>query len=70
VHVDYQDIDGEHHLKWFSGITAFCIQHELDHLDGKVFIDNYSPLKNKRARVKINKTVRKFGSDILKQKVY
>lgn len=41
-----------------EGLLAVCIQHELDHLDGKLFVDYLSPLKRQRAREKIEKTVR------------
>ena len=66
----YQSVTGEEYEFDFEGLPAFCIQHEIDHLDGKVFIDELSPLKKKRARSKIQNTVRKFGRDIMKQKVY
>ena len=71
VTVKYQSINGGDPVEFtFEGIPAFCIQHEIDHLDGKIFIDESSQLKKKRARTKIQTTVRKFGRDILKQKVY
>ena len=38
-----------------EGLLAICIQHEIDHLDGKLFIDYLSPLKRNRLRKKINK---------------
>ncbi len=66
----YQSVTGESYEFDFEGLQAFCIQHEIDHLDGKVFIDDSSPLKKKRARTKIQNTLRKFGRDIIKQKVY
>ena len=50
---------GEHKFHWFSGIEAFCIQHEMDHLDGKLFIDDLSPLKKDRIRKKIEKKMRR-----------
>jgi len=45
----------------FEGIEAFCIQHELDHLEGKLFVDDLSPLKKDRVRAKIKKTLRSMG---------
>ena len=42
-----------------SGMLAACIQHELDHLDGKVFIDYLSDLKQNRIRAKLKKRQRK-----------
>ena len=40
-----------------DGLLAICIQHEIDHLDGKLFIDRLSPIKSARIKSKI----RKFG---------
>lgn len=39
-----------------SGLLAVCIQHEIDHLDGKLFVDYLSQLKRSRIRKKIEKT--------------
>lgn len=41
-----------------SGLMAVCIQHETDHLDGKLFVDYLSSLKRRRIRKKIEKTAR------------
>jgi peptide deformylase len=38
-----------------DGLLAVCIQHEIDHLDGKIFVDYLSPLKQKRIRKKLEK---------------
>ena len=38
-----------------DGLLAVCVQHEIDHLDGKLFIDYLSPLKRKRLKKKIEK---------------
>lgn len=38
-----------------DGLLAVCIQHEIDHLDGKLFVDYLSPLKRQRARKKLEK---------------
>jgi len=49
VGLDYLDLDGnKQHLK-ADGLFAICIQHEIDHLDGKLFIDRISGLKRKLA---------------------
>ncbi len=42
-----------------SGLLATCIQHEMDHLQGKVFIDYLSELKQNRVRAKLKKRQRK-----------
>ena len=41
-----------------SGILAICLQHELDHLDGKVFVDYLSRLKRERIRKQFIKGIR------------
>ncbi|MBU3020191.1 peptide deformylase [Aestuariibacter sp. A3R04] len=41
-----------------DGLLAVCIQHELDHLKGKLFIDYLSPLKRQRIRKKLEKEAR------------
>ena len=41
-----------------EGLLAECIQHEIDHLDGKLFVDLLSPLKRNRARKKFEKHIR------------
>lgn len=38
-----------------DGLLAICIQHEIDHLDGKLFIDRLSPIKSARVKSKIKK---------------
>jgi peptide deformylase len=42
-----------------SGLLATCIQHEMDHLQGKIFIDYLSELKQNRVRTKLKKRQRK-----------
>jgi len=49
------DLDGQPFEKQVSGLLAVCIQHELDHLDGKLFVDYLSPLKRQLARKKVKK---------------
>ena len=45
--VKFQNIEGIFCQESFSGIEATCIQHEIDHLDGKLFVDHVSKLKKK-----------------------
>jgi peptide deformylase len=47
--------DGELFEKEVSGLEAVCIQHEIDHLDGKLFVDYLSGLKRQRIRKKMEK---------------
>jgi peptide deformylase len=46
-----------------DGLLAICIQHELDHLKGKLFIDYLSPLKRQRIRKKLEKEARLAARD-------
>ncbi|MGO4892299.1 peptide deformylase [Flavobacterium sp. W21_SRS_FM6] len=41
-----------------NGLLAICIQHELDHLKGKLFVDYLSPLKRQRIKTKLEKEAR------------
>ena len=51
----YLNLDGEAIEEEADGLRAVCIQHEIDHLDGKLFIDYLSPMKKRRIRKKIEK---------------
>ncbi len=51
----YLDLDGQQQEIETDGLLAVCIQHEIDHLDGKLFIDYLSPLKRQRLRKKLEK---------------
>ena len=55
--VEYQNDTGKNCSVEFQGLHAFAIQHELDHLEGKVFVDGLSRLKQDRIRKKITKTL-------------
>ncbi|MFQ5469669.1 MAG: peptide deformylase [Gammaproteobacteria bacterium] len=52
------DRDGQSVEMSAEGILAVCIQHEIDHLDGKLFVDYLSDLKRKRIRKKMDKVRR------------
>ena len=52
VTVRYQDINGAEHTLEAEGLQAGCLQHEIDHLNGKLFIDHLSPLKRQRIEKK------------------
>jgi len=52
------DKNGERFSRSAEGLLAICIQHELDHLDGKLFVDYLSPLKRERIRKKLEKEQR------------
>lgn len=58
VAVRYLDLDGQQHVLKADGLLAVCIQHELDHLNGKVFVDHLSQMKQGRIKTKLAKQAR------------
>jgi peptide deformylase len=50
-----QDRTGAVFERDYEGVLAVCIQHEMDHLDGKLFVDYLSDLKRQRIRKKLEK---------------
>lgn len=58
VTVQYLDVDGNKQTLNADGLLAICLQHELDHLKGKLFIDYLSPFKQKRIKSKLEKLQR------------
>ena len=58
VRVQAQNLDGEPFEIEADGLLAVCLQHEIDHLDGKVFVDYLSQLKQNRIRTKLLKQAR------------
>jgi peptide deformylase len=53
--VRWQDLDGAVHEEEMEGLMATCIQHEMDHLEGILFIDHLSRLKRQMALKKLDK---------------
>lgn len=53
IKLRYQDIDGLTQELMAEGLLAVAIQHEMDHLEGKLFIDRLSPLKKELAKKKL-----------------
>ena len=60
VMVTALDRDGHRFTINASGMLAVCIQHEIDHLDGKVFVEYLSPLKSNRIKNKLVKRQREI----------
>lgn len=54
ITIEYLDEDFQPHTETFNGITARIIQHEYDHIEGKLFIDYLKPLKKKMLQGKLN----------------
>jgi peptide deformylase len=59
VTVAYQDVSGHDHTIEADGLLATCLQHEIDHLNGVLFIDSLSRLKRDRVITKFKKAARK-----------
>lgn len=55
VRVEALDRDGQQFELEAEGLLAVCIQHEMDHLDGKLFVDYLSKLKRSRIQKKLEK---------------
>lgn len=55
ITLEVQDVTGKKHTHEWEDLYAFCIQHEIDHLNGKVFVDDLSMLKKDRIKAKIRK---------------
>jgi peptide deformylase len=55
IHVEAQDAEGEPLSFDADGLLAVCIQHEMDHLAGKLFVDYLSPLKRDLVKKKLEK---------------
>ncbi len=58
VRVGYCDETGEKHERTFSGLAATCIQHEIDHLHGILFIDHLSSFERSLVRKKLQKVAK------------
>ena len=55
IELIWQDINGKEHTDTPEGLLTVCIQHEIDHLDGKLMVDYISALKRDRIRNKLLK---------------
>jgi peptide deformylase len=54
INIQYLDENFREHHESFDGIAARIIQHEYDHIEGKLFVDRISPLRRKMIRGKMN----------------
>lgn len=61
-----QSVRGESFERELTGLAAVCLQHELDHLAGKLFVDYLSALKRERIRRKLEKERREQASGATK----
>lgn len=58
VRVSWLDVEGQQHEEEFDELWATCVQHEIDHLDGVLFIDYLKPLKRQMITRKMQKLKR------------
>lgn len=61
VRVEWLDLDGNLQERDMDGLWATCVQHEIDHLDGKLFIDYLKPLKRQMITRKMQKLKREMA---------
>jgi peptide deformylase len=54
IHIQYYDQNWEFHDEVYDGVKARIIQHEYDHLQGKLFVDHLSPIRKTMLRSKLN----------------
>lgn len=59
ITVKFLDRDGNEQSETLVGLDSRCVQHEIDHLDGKVFVDYLTPLKRKMLEKKMMKQRKK-----------
>jgi peptide deformylase len=58
VELQWLGLDGQIHKQRFDGLWATCTQHELDHLNGKLFIDHLKPMRRQMITRKMQKLKR------------
>jgi peptide deformylase len=61
VDVRWLGLDGEEHAQTFDGLWATCVQHEIDHLNGKLFIDYLGPMKRQMITRRMQKLKRELA---------
>jgi peptide deformylase len=61
VDVKWTDLDGKPRQERFDGLWATCVQHEIDHLNGKLFIDYLKPLRRQMITRKMQKLKREMA---------
>lgn len=61
VEVEWMELDGKTRREKFDALWATCVQHEIDHLNGKLFIDYLGPLKRQMITRKMQKLKREMA---------
>lgn len=64
VKIKALDVEGKSFELEADGLLAVCIQHEMDHLKGKVFVEYLSPLKRNRIKAKLQKEEREMQREL------
>ncbi|MGB0661354.1 MAG: peptide deformylase [Mangrovicoccus sp.] len=64
VEVRWMGLDGEEHSQEFDELWATCVQHEIDHLNGKLFIDYLKPMKRQMITRKMQKLKRERAREL------
>lgn len=62
IRVSYSDMDGKSHQREAEGLLARVVQHEMDHLDGVLFVDRLSVLKRQLIRKKLREIAATSGA--------
>lgn len=57
IHVQWEDMERNAHDEWIEGYLARVMQHEFDHLDGKMFIDRIAPLRKTMIKNKLKSLI-------------
>lgn len=70
IKVRFQATNGEFLEKEIDGLTAVCVQHEIDHLDGIVYTDKVSPIKLEQAKRKVKQNLKKIRNYIREREKY
>ena len=61
MQVKWQDLDGKEQYEKFDELWATCVQHEIDHLEGTLFIDYLKPLRRQMITRKMQKLKREMA---------
>ena len=69
VKVRFQVLNGEWLEQEFDGLSAVCVQHEIDHLDGKVFTEMVSPIKLDQAKKKVKQNLKRWKKFVEQQEL-
>jgi peptide deformylase len=64
IKVRYLDGEGNEQESEYEGLLAICVQHEMDHLEGKLFVDYLSEIKRQRIRKRLEKDRRQLPESV------